>query len=66
MAVAYLSSSSAGHHLVTGTQFGDMRRYDTRASRRPVSNWIGLGKMGGIMLIEKGMSEKLVLTNFVL
>ncbi|KIM49170.1 hypothetical protein M413DRAFT_98830 [Hebeloma cylindrosporum] len=56
-AVTYISSSSAGHHLVTGTQLGDMRRYDTRAGRRPVSNWIGLGKMGGIMLIEKGMSE---------
>lgn len=41
-----------------------MRRYDTRAGRRPVSNWFGLGKMGGITLVEKGMSEKFVLINF--
>jgi len=56
-AVTYISSSSAGHHLVTGTQLGDIRRYDTRAARRPVSNWIGMGKMGGIRSLQKGILE---------
>ncbi|KAJ7097974.1 hypothetical protein B0H15DRAFT_901941 [Mycena belliarum] len=51
--LAFLSSSTS---LLTGTQFGDVRRYDTRA-RRPVSNWKGVGKMGGIKVIEKGHAE---------
>lgn len=55
--LTYLSPSSPGHHLLTGTQFGDLRRYDTRAARRPVSNWKGVGKVGGIRLVEKGLSE---------
>ncbi|KAJ7156025.1 WD40-repeat-containing domain protein [Mycena crocata] len=50
------TSTSTRHHLVTGTQFGDVRRYDTRA-RRPVSNWKGIGKMGGVKLLEKGFDE---------
>ncbi|KAJ7709956.1 hypothetical protein B0H17DRAFT_905223, partial [Mycena rosella] len=53
--LTYLSSSTR-HHLLTGTQFGDVRRYDTRA-RRPVSNWTGVGKMGGIKVMEKGCAE---------
>ncbi|KAF9480119.1 hypothetical protein BDN70DRAFT_833309 [Pholiota conissans] len=56
-ALSYLSSSSPSHNLITGTQFGDIRCYDTRAARRPVSNWAGIGKVGGIKCIEKGMSE---------
>jgi len=55
--LTYLSSSTAGHHLLTGTQFGDLRRYDTRAARRPVSDWKGVGKVRGIRLVEKGLSE---------
>ena len=61
--LTYLSPSTAGHHLLTGTQFGDLRRYDTRAARRPVSNWKGVGKVGGIRLVEKGLSEKSVNLN---
>ncbi|KAJ6596839.1 hypothetical protein DFH09DRAFT_1071831 [Mycena vulgaris] len=48
---------TVSHHLLTGTQFGDVRRYDTRA-RRPVSNWKGIGKMGGIKVMEKGHAEQ--------
>ncbi|KAJ7109325.1 WD40-repeat-containing domain protein [Mycena epipterygia] len=51
--LTYLSSSN---HLLTGTQFGDVRRYDTRA-RRPVSNWKGVGNRGGIKVMEKGFAE---------
>ncbi|PPR06659.1 hypothetical protein CVT26_001201 [Gymnopilus dilepis] len=57
-ALTYLSSgSSSGNDLMAGTQFGDIRRYDTRAARRPVSNWKGVGKVGGIKTLEKGLSE---------
>ena len=56
--LAYLQSAPQGQHLITGTQFGDLRRYDTRAARRPVSNWTGLGKVGGVKVVEKGYSEQ--------
>ncbi|KAJ7740661.1 hypothetical protein DFH07DRAFT_943671 [Mycena maculata] len=56
-ALAYLPTSTpTRNHLLTGTQFGDVRRYDTR-TRRPVSDWKGIGKMGGVKVIEKGISE---------
>jgi len=55
--LTYLPTTSSGHHLLTGTQFGDLRRYDTRTARRPVSNWKGVGKVGGVRLVEKGLSE---------
>ncbi|KAJ6547511.1 hypothetical protein B0H19DRAFT_1306641 [Mycena capillaripes] len=52
--LTYLSTST---HLLTGTQFGDLRRYDTRAARRPVSNWKNVGKVGGVKVIEKGLAD---------
>lgn len=57
--LTYLSSSSSTshHHLLTGTQLGDVRRYDTRAARRPVANWKGIGKIGGVNKVEKGFAE---------
>jgi len=57
--LAYIqpSTSASQHHLLVGTQFGDIRRYDTRAARRPVANWKGIGKVGAISVIEKGCSE---------
>jgi ribosome biogenesis protein NSA1 len=60
--LTYLSSSpSAGpHHLLTGTQIGSVRRYDTRAARRPVSDWQNVGKVGGVKVVEKGLSEQFV------
>lgn len=61
-AFTYLQTSATPSHqsILVGTQFGDVRRYDTRAARRPVSNWIGIGKTGGIGVIENGMEEQYV------
>jgi len=58
--LTYLSNFSpqqpeSRHHIVTGTQLGDLRRYDTRAARRPVSNWKGIGKVGGVKVVEQGL-----------
>lgn len=55
--LAYLQPSGQPQLLV-GTQFGDVRRYDTRAARRPVSNWKGIAKVGGIGVVEKGLAEQ--------
>ncbi|KAF9532933.1 hypothetical protein CPB83DRAFT_846612 [Crepidotus variabilis] len=56
-ALAYLDSSANSHHLVAGTQFGDVRRYDTKSGRRPVSHWKGIAKVAGVKVVEKGFSE---------
>jgi ribosome biogenesis protein NSA1 len=55
--IDYLSTKSSAH-IVTGTQLGDVRQYDTRIARRPVSDWKGLAKVGGIQVVKKGLSEK--------
>jgi ribosome biogenesis protein NSA1 len=58
--LTFLTPSTAlpeNRHLLTGTQFGDVRRYDTR-SRRPVSNWKNIGKMGGVKVMKKGLAEQ--------
>lgn len=57
--LTYLSPSTSANqqHLLAGTRLGDMRRYDTRAGRRPVAVLKGLGKVGGIKTVEKGFSE---------
>ncbi|OCB84086.1 hypothetical protein A7U60_g8758 [Sanghuangporus baumii] len=58
--LSYLSSSSVGAggvHLVSGTEGGDVRRYDTRAARRPIANWTSVAKVGGIGLVRAGLSE---------
>lgn len=57
-ALTYLNVLSSGHDLAVGTQFGDLRRYDTKSGRRPVSNWKGLGKVGGLKAVEKGFAEQ--------
>ncbi|KAK7693617.1 hypothetical protein QCA50_003186 [Cerrena zonata] len=54
--LTYLQPSNQPQLLV-GTQFGDVRRYDTRTARRPVSNWKGIAKVGGIGVVEKGLAE---------
>lgn len=54
------STSSSQHHIVVGTQLGDVRRYDTRTARRPVSNWVGISKVGGVGVVENGSTEKSV------
>lgn len=60
--LTYLSPSTSANqqHLLAGTRLGDMRRYDTRAGRRPVAVFQGLGKVGGIKTVEKGFSEQSV------
>ena len=60
--LTYLSPSSpTGHHLLTGTHLGDVRRYDIRAARRPVADWTGIGKIGGVKKVEKGFAEQYVM-----
>ncbi|KAI0646948.1 hypothetical protein C8Q79DRAFT_1009105 [Trametes meyenii] len=58
-ALTYLqpSTSSAHQHLLAGTANGNVRRYDTRAARKPVADWKGVGKTGGIGTVEKGFHE---------
>ncbi|KAK7467089.1 hypothetical protein VKT23_004149 [Stygiomarasmius scandens] len=52
--LTYLSSDN---HLLTGTQLGDVRRYDTRAARRPVTEWKSVAKLGGVKTVERGLNE---------
>lgn len=60
--LTYLQPSSSHYHLLTGTELGDVRRYDTRA-RRPVADWKGIGKIGGVKKVEKGFAEQWVFPN---
>ncbi|KAL0946956.1 hypothetical protein HGRIS_013112 [Hohenbuehelia grisea] len=55
--VAWLSSSSSSHQILAGTEFGDLRRYDSRAARKPVFDWKVCQNGGGIKTIQKGFSE---------
>ncbi|KAJ8078726.1 hypothetical protein PM082_013009 [Marasmius tenuissimus] len=57
--VAFVGPSSDSH-IVAGTQLGDVRRYDTRAARKPVSDWTGIGKLGGVRVVESGLAENQV------
>lgn len=60
--LTYISlSNSKQPQLLAGTRFGDVRRYDTRAGRRPTSNWQGIAKVGGVRALEEGHSEQCVL-----
>lgn len=54
------SASASHHHLLTGTQEGSIRRYDTRTARRPVADWKDVGKIGGVSSVEKGLAEQYV------
>ncbi|KAF7793038.1 hypothetical protein EIP86_004143 [Pleurotus ostreatoroseus] len=49
--------STSQQQFLVGTQLGDVRRYDIRAARRPVSNWKGIGKVGGIGAVEVGLCD---------
>ncbi|KIJ69458.1 hypothetical protein HYDPIDRAFT_79428, partial [Hydnomerulius pinastri MD-312] len=51
------SSAASQQQLLVGTRLGDLRRYDTRAGRRPVNDFKGVGKVGGVRSVEKGLSE---------
>lgn len=50
----------AHQHLLVGTANGNVRRYDTRAARRPVADWKGIGKTGGVSTVEKSFHEQSV------
>ena len=55
--LSYLDPHFA-HQLIAGTEFGDLRHYDTRAARRPVADYKGLAKVSGIKVIKTGPQEK--------
>ncbi|KAG6897464.1 hypothetical protein C0992_001239 [Termitomyces sp. T32_za158] len=55
--LTYLATSPTSHHMAAGTGLGNVRRYDTQASKRPVSDW-KIAKVGGIGSLEQGMSEQ--------
>ncbi|GJE87198.1 hypothetical protein PsYK624_032810 [Phanerochaete sordida] len=57
--LAYLqpAPNASQQHILVGTQLGDVRRYDTRAARRPVSNFKCIAKVGGIGAVENGTHE---------
>ena len=62
--LTYLSTTTS-HHLVAGTQRGDIRRYDTRAARKPVAEWkqiVPTGNKNGVGALEKGFHEQYVRT----
>ncbi|KAN0140840.1 WD40-repeat-containing domain protein [Lactarius tabidus] len=52
-----LSYLSTPQQIVAGTQRGDVRRYDTRAARKPVAEWKQISKGNGIGSIAKGHNE---------
>ncbi|KAM5538988.1 hypothetical protein V8D89_007211 [Ganoderma adspersum] len=58
-ALTYLqpSSNPSHQHLLAGTANGSVRRYDTRAARRPVSDWKGIAKVGGVGSVENSFHE---------
>ncbi|KAH7916031.1 hypothetical protein BJ138DRAFT_1109169 [Hygrophoropsis aurantiaca] len=53
----YPSPVASTQHLLACTRLGDVRRYDTRAGKRPISDWKGIGKEGGVKAVEKGFRE---------
>lgn len=58
--LSYLSPSTNGPsatHLIAGTNDGHVRRYDTRAARRPVADWRSIAKAGAVKVIEDGQAE---------
>ncbi|CAE6457656.1 unnamed protein product [Rhizoctonia solani] len=52
-----LTSQQPSFHIVTGNKNGALRRFDTRAARRPVANWENIAKTGGIRGVEPGRNE---------
>lgn len=53
-----LTYFSTSQQLVAGTQRGDVRRYDTRAARKPVAEWKQISKGNGIGAVGKGHNEQ--------
>ncbi|KAL1746364.1 hypothetical protein HDZ31DRAFT_34290 [Schizophyllum fasciatum] len=56
--LAFISSTSpSAHDIAVGTQLGHVRRYDTRAARRPVADWDKIAKIGGVRAVQKGLND---------
>ncbi len=51
------SGTSIPQHLITGSRYGAVRRYDTRAGGRPVANWT---QFNSIRKVHNGCSEQCV------
>ncbi|KAH8833797.1 hypothetical protein DL96DRAFT_1490851 [Flagelloscypha sp. PMI_526] len=49
-------SVSNRHNIVVGTQLGDVRRYDTRTSKKEVSRWQNVCA-NGVKLVKTGVAE---------
>lgn len=59
--LVYLREGANGqHNLATGTYSGSVRSYDTRAGKRPVTDWKSMTQKGGVKLMEKGFREQSV------
>jgi ribosome biogenesis protein NSA1 len=44
--------------IAVGTLEGHVRRYDTRAARRPVAEWTSVAKSGGVKTMHKSVNEQ--------
>lgn len=53
-----LDSTPSTTHLLAGTELGDVRRYDTRAGRRPIAEFKAIGRVGGVNAMKKGLNDK--------
>ena len=57
--LAFISSTStSAHDIAAGTQYGHVRRYDTRAARKPVADWDKIATIGGVRAVQKGLNEQ--------
>lgn len=51
-------TSKGTHHILAGTLIGSIRRYDTRAAKKPVADWKDVGKIGGVKKVQRGNNEQ--------
>lgn len=65
--LSYLFSSTQSPsttHIIAGTNDGHVRRYDTRAARRPVADWRSIAKTGAIKVVEDGHAEQYAFSSY--
>ncbi|TFK29892.1 hypothetical protein FA15DRAFT_752036 [Coprinopsis marcescibilis] len=55
--IDFVPSSGSPCHIIAGTQAGDIQRYDTRSGRRPIGDWKGIAKTGGIRTLQSGCNK---------
>lgn len=55
MSLTFLTEDT--RHLVAGSQLGHVRRYDTRAAKKPTADWKSIAKVGGIRVVERGFAR---------